>query len=397
MSIASTYAVEAAGLRKSYSAGRGKPSVQALDGLGFTVAPGTVFGLLGPNGAGKSTTVKILATLSRADEGTASVAGADVATDPDVVRRRIGLVSQKPSSDPMATGRENLVLAGRIQGMSGTDANERADWLLERFGIADAGARLVRTWSGGMARKLDVAIGLVHRPAVLFLDEPTTGLDPEARAELWREIERMAGEDQMTVLLTTHYLDEADHLADRLAIIDHGRVAVEGTPEELKSELHGDVLQVELENEVAAERATGLVSALDGISSVLREGSVVRARTESGARVVPAVFAALGDHGVVPVSATVARPSLDDVYLRHTGRAHHVPAGVDVRRRAHHHRRHRLRRRARKLYAAGRPGLYASGNRDLAGYAFARALGPFVPEFQRLRFVLRLKRRCTQR
>ena len=321
MSIASTYAVEAAGLRKSYSAGRGKPSVQALDGLGFTVAPGTVFGLLGPNGAGKSTTVKILATLSRADEGTASVAGADVATDPDVVRRRIGLVSQKPSSDPMATGRENLVLAGRIQGMSGTDANERADWLLERFGIADAGARLVRTWSGGMARKLDVAIGLVHRPAVLFLDEPTTGLDPEARAELWREIERMAGEDQMTVLLTTHYLDEADHLADRLAIIDHGRVAVEGTPEELKSELHGDVLQVELEDDVSAERATGLVSALDGISSVLREGSVVRARTESGARVVPAVFAALGDHGVVPVSATVARPSLDDVYLRYAGRS----------------------------------------------------------------------------
>ncbi len=172
-----------------------------------------------------------------------------------------------------------------------------------------------------MARKLDVAIGLVHRPAVLFLDEPTTGLDPEARAELWREIERMAGEDQMTVLLTTHYLDEADHLADRLAIIDHGRVAVEGTPEELKSELHGDVLQVELEDDVTAERAIGLVSALDGISSVLREGSVLRARTESGARVVPAVFAALsGDHLAV-VSATVARPSLDDVYLRYAGRS----------------------------------------------------------------------------
>jgi ABC-2 type transport system ATP-binding protein len=321
MSIASTYAVEAAGLRKSYPTGRGKPPVQALDGLGFTVAPGTVYGLLGPNGAGKSTTVKILATLSRADEGTASVAGADVATDPDVVRRRIGLVSQKPSSDPMATGRENLVLAGRIQGMNGADANERADWLLGRLGIADAGDRLVKTWSGGMARKLDVAIGLVHRPAVLFLDEPTTGLDPEARAELWLEIERMAGEDQMTVLLTTHYLDEADHLADRLAIIDHGRVAVEGTPDELKSELHGDVLQVELEDDMTAEHAIGLVSALDGISGVLREGSILRARTESGARVVPAVFAVLADHGVALVSATVARPSLDDVYLRYAGRS----------------------------------------------------------------------------
>jgi ABC-2 type transport system ATP-binding protein len=321
MPISSTYAVEAAGLRKAYPTGRGKPPVQALDGLGFTVQPGTVFGLLGPNGAGKSTTVKILATLSRADEGTASVAGADVATDPDAVRRRIGLVSQKPSSDPMATGRENLVLAGRIQGMNGADANARADWLLDRFGIADAANRLVRTWSGGMARKLDVAIGLVHRPTVLFLDEPTTGLDPEARAEMWSEIDRMAGEDQMTVLLTTHYLDEADHLADRLAILDHGLVAVEGTPEELKSELHGDVLQVELEDDAAAERATGLVSTLDGVSSVLRDGSVVRARTDSGARVVSTVFAILaGDHLEV-VSATVARPSLDDVYLRYAGRS----------------------------------------------------------------------------
>ncbi len=321
MSLPPTYAVEATGLRKAYPTGRGKPPVQALDGLGFTVQPGTVFGLLGPNGAGKSTTVKILATLSRADEGTASVAGADVATDPDVVRRRIGLVSQKPSSDPMATGRENLVLAGRIQGMNGSDANARAGWLLERFGIADAGDRLVRTWSGGMARKLDVAIGLVHRPAVLFLDEPTTGLDPEARAEMWAEIDRMAAEDQMTVLLTTHYLDEADRLAHRLAIVDHGRVAVEGTPEELKSELHGDVLQVELEDEVSAERATGLVSLIDGVSSVLREGHVVRARTDSGARVVPLVFATLAGDRLAVVSATVARPSLDDVYLRYAGRS----------------------------------------------------------------------------
>ncbi len=321
MSTSSTYALEAVGLRKAYPTGRGKPPVQALDGLGFTVAPGTVFGLLGPNGAGKSTTVKILTTLSRADEGTASVAGADVATDPDVVRRRIGLVSQKPSSDPMATGRENLVLAARIQGLNSSDAHDRSSHLLERFGIADAADRLVRTWSGGMARKLDVAIGLVHRPQVLFLDEPTTGLDPEARAEMWREIGQMAGEDRMTVLLTTHYLDEADHLADRLAIIDHGRVAVEGTPEELKSELRGDVLQVELEGEVAAERAVALVSDLDGVSSVLRDRSIVRARTDSGARVVPTVFAVLSAHDLPVVSATVARPSLDDVYLRHAGRS----------------------------------------------------------------------------
>jgi ABC-2 type transport system ATP-binding protein len=319
--MSTTYAVEAAGLRKTYPTGRGKPPVHALDGLGFTVEPGSVFGLLGPNGAGKSTTVKILATLSRADSGTARVAGADVVTDADAVRRRIGLVGQKPSSDPMATGRENLVLAARIQGLSRSDADARTRWLLERFGIIDAADRLVRTWSGGMARKLDVAIGLVHRPQVLFLDEPTTGLDPEARAELWREIDRMTAEEAMTVLLTTHYLDEADHLADRLAIVDHGQVAVEGTPEQLKNELHGDVLQVELEDDAAASRAVDLIAALPGLSAVLREGAVVRARTESGAHVVPVVFATLSADQLAVVSATVARPSLDDVYLRYAGRS----------------------------------------------------------------------------
>jgi ABC-2 type transport system ATP-binding protein len=318
--LRSTYAVEASDLRKSYSTGRGKPPVQALDGLDFAVRPGTVFGLLGPNGAGKSTTVKILCTLSRADSGNAVVAGADVAADPDAVRRRIGLVSQRPSSDPMATGRENLVLAARIQGLSRTAAGERATWLLSRFGISDAADRLVRTWSGGMARKLDVAIGLVHRPQVLFLDEPTTGLDPEARAEMWQEIGRMAGDDGMTVVLTTHYLDEADRLAHRLAIIDHGRVAVEGTPEQLKTELQGDVLQVEFESEAVAERAIGVIELLGGVSSVLRDRSVVRARTDSGAHVVPSVFARLTEVGIAVVSATVARPSLDDVYLRYAGR-----------------------------------------------------------------------------
>jgi ABC-2 type transport system ATP-binding protein len=320
------YAVEAADLRKSYPTGRGKPPVQALDGLGFCVEPGTVFGLLGPNGAGKSTTVKVLSTLSRPDSGTASVAGADVGADPDAVRRRIGLVSQRPSSDPMATGRENLVLAGRIQGMNRTDAGDRATWLLERFHIADAADRLVRTWSGGMARKLDVAIGLVHRPQVLFLDEPTTGLDPEARAEMWAEIGRMAGDDQMTVLLTTHYLDEADRLAHRLAIVEHGRVAVEGTPDELKTELRGDVLQVELDDELSAERASRQLETVPGLTAVLRDGSVVRARSDEGARVVPGVFATLAEAGIGVVSATVARPSLDDVDLRYAGRSFEAEA-----------------------------------------------------------------------
>jgi ABC-2 type transport system ATP-binding protein len=315
------HALQADGLRKSYPAGRGKPPVRALDGLSFAVRRGTVYGLLGPNGAGKSTTVKILSTLSRPDGGTACVAGLDVCTNPTAVRHRIGLVSQKPSSDPMATGRENLVLAARLQGLSRTEAHDRARVLLDRFGLTDAADRLVKTWSGGMTRKLDVALGLVHQPEVLFLDEPTTGLDPEARAGMWAEIARMAGDDDMTVLLTTHYLDEADRLADRLAIVDHGVVAVEGTPEELKNQLQGDVLQVQLDDPASAGRAAAVVHGVAGVSDVITDGDALRARSAAGGRVVPLVLNALDAAGIGVVSATVARPSLDDVYLRHTGRA----------------------------------------------------------------------------
>jgi ABC-2 type transport system ATP-binding protein len=310
-------ALRAADLVKTYP---GKPPVRALDGLSVQVAAGTVFGLLGPNGAGKSTTVKILTTLSRADSGTAEVAGLDVARRAEQVRHRIGLVSQKSSSDPMATGRENLVLAGRLHGMSGRDARRRAAELLERFRLADAGDRLARTYSGGTARKLDVAIGLMHRPAVLFLDEPTTGLDPEARADMWAEIERLTSDNQTTVLLTTHYLEEADRLADRLAIVDHGRVVVEGSPDELKSALRGDRVHVELAQKGDAARSAALIGGLDGLSSPAVEGASLIARAVHGAAAVPAVLAALDDAGVAVASVTVARPSLDDVYLSHVGR-----------------------------------------------------------------------------
>ncbi|HKC29499.1 MAG TPA: ATP-binding cassette domain-containing protein, partial [Jatrophihabitans sp.] len=249
---APTAALAAVDLVKTYPGGRGAPAVRALDGLCVTVEAGTVVALLGRNGAGKSTTVKILTTLARPDSGTAWVAGVDVRDDPNGVRRRIGLVSQKTSSDPMATGRENLVLAGRIQGLTSSGATARAAQLLARFDLSDAADRLAKTYSGGMARKLDVAIGLVHRPQVLFLDEPTTGLDPEARAQMWAEIARLTADEQTTVLLTTHYLEEADHLADRVAIVDGGRVVVEGTPEDLKSELRGDTVQLELARPAAA-------------------------------------------------------------------------------------------------------------------------------------------------
>jgi len=316
-------ALRAVNLVKTYP---GKPPVRALDGLSVQVAAGTVVGLLGPNGAGKSTTVKILTTLSRADSGTAEVAGLDVARHPDQVRRTIGLVSQKSSSDPMATGRENLVLAGRLQGMSGRDARRRAGEMLDRFRLGDAADRLARSYSGGMARKLDVAIGLMHRPAVLFLDEPTTGLDPEARAEMWAEIQRLAtGADTgepTTVLLTTHYLEEADRLADRLAIVDHGRVVVEGSPEELKSALRGDRVRVDLVDKADADRAAPILGKVDGVSFPTVEGASLLARADNGAAAVPAAVAALDDAGVPVASVTVARPSLDDVYLSQVGRTY---------------------------------------------------------------------------
>jgi ABC-2 type transport system ATP-binding protein len=325
MSFSPPAALVAADLVKTYKGGRGAPPVRALDGLTFEVPSGTVFALLGPNGAGKSTTVKILTTLSRPDSGTASVAGIDVLRSPDAVRRAIGLVSQKPSADPMATGRENLVLAARIQGASSAEATAGADRLLQRFSLTDAAGRLAKTYSGGMARKLDVALGLVHGPRVLFLDEPTTGLDPEARAEMWAEISRLAAEEEVTVLLTTHYLDEADRLAARLAIVDAGRIVVEGSPEALKRELGGDTVVVEVaEQQVAAGRAA--LDRLRGLAGVTADGTTLRARADGGAGAVPAVLAALEDAGVGTLSVTVARPSLDDVYLRHVGRTYEVAA-----------------------------------------------------------------------
>lgn len=318
-------AIEVAGLTKTYGSGRtarrGSRTVRALDGLDLAAAPGSVLGLLGPNGAGKSTTVKILATLSAPDGGTARVAGHDVVRDPAAVRRAIGYVAQRPVTDPMGTGRENLVLAGRLQGLGARDARSRAGELLERFGVAHAADRLVKTWSGGMARKLDVAVGLVHRPQVLFLDEPTTGLDPEARAAMWAEIERMAAGDGMTILLTTHYLDEADRLADQVVIVDAGRVVTAGTPDALKDGLRGDGVTVELDDVAAAAAAAPVAAGVPGVVDVVAAGRTLRARADAGATALPALLAALDTAGLGVRAAGLSRPTLDDVYLRHTGRS----------------------------------------------------------------------------
>ena len=310
-------AIEAEGLVKTYPG-----NVRALDGLDLTVEAGTVFGLLGPNGAGKSTTVKILTTLSRPDAGSARVAGLDVAAEPIRVRHAIGVVGQKHGNDPDATGRENLVIQGEFYGLTGGELKRRVAESLERFGLAGAADRRVKTYSGGMQRRLDVAMGLLHRPQVLFLDEPTTGLDPEARAEMWAEIERLAREEGMTILLTTHYLEEADRLASRLAIVDRGRIVARGTPNQLKSELQGDTIQVELaDGDGAAARAA--LERVPAAREVTLEGRTLRARAQDGGATVPAVLAALEAHGVRAAAVTLARPSLDDVYLRYAGRAFH--------------------------------------------------------------------------
>ena len=312
-----TLAIEAEDLRKTYP-----PAVTALDGVSVAVEAGTIFGLLGPNGAGKSTTVRVLSTLTRPDSGRAQVGGIDVLGDPVGVRRATGVVGQKHGADPEATGRENLVLQGEFYGLTGRELKQRVAHSLERFGLAEAAGRQVRTYSGGMQRRLEIAMGLLHSPQVLFLDEPTTGLDPEARVQMWREIERLAAEEQMTILLTTHYLEEADRLASMLAIIDRGKVVARGTPNELKSELHGDAIQVELAD-AGDSRASAALGRVAGLGEVTLDGRMIRARAQNGGAAIPAVLAALDAQGVTAMAVTLARPSLDDVYLRHAGRAFH--------------------------------------------------------------------------
>jgi ABC-2 type transport system ATP-binding protein len=308
--------IEAESLTKRYG------EVQALDALTFEVQQGTIFGLLGPNGAGKSTAVKVLTTLARPDGGSARVAGHDVAREPAQVRRAIGVVAQRSGVDVELTGRENVILQGRLQGMRGRDLAQRADELLAQLGLADAARRIAKGYSGGMQRRLDIAMGLVHRPQVLFLDEPTTGLDPEVRAAMWSEIARLRDEDGLTILLTTHYLEEADRLASSLAIVDRGRVVAQGSPAALKTSLSGDALHVEL-GEVAAVNGnvTSALSVVAGLREVQVDGRSLHARADDGARAVPAVLAALDAHAIEVASVTVARPSLDDVYLRFAGRS----------------------------------------------------------------------------
>ncbi len=315
MSREAANVIEAQGLRKTY-----KGEVQALDGLSFGVPAGTIFALLGPNGAGKTTTVRILTTLSQPDEGAARVAGIDVLRHPGKVRSLIGSVSQHTGSVNLLTGQENLMMQGALYGMRGRDLRRRVAELLDALGLADAATRQARTYSGGMRRRLDIATVLVHRPAVLFLDEPTTGLDPEGRADLWSVLTGLVSSGT-TILVTTHYLEEADQFADKVAIVDRGRIVAEGTSAELKAGLHGDSLLLELDSAGRAELAEKVLADAPEVIAATRDGVRLRARVADGPRALPGVLGGLEAAGIGVTSVTVARPSLDDVYLHHAGRS----------------------------------------------------------------------------
>lgn len=292
-------------------------SVVALDGVGFEVPAGSVFGLLGPNGAGKTTAVRILATILAPDEGRAEVLGHDVVRDPEGVRFSIGLAGQYAAVDPNLTGRENLRLTGLLAQLPGREASARADELLRRFDLADAADRPVRTYSGGMRRRLDVAAALVQRPPVVFLDEPTTGLDLHSRNALWEMIRELVA-DGATVLLTTQYLEEADRLANRIAVVDEGRVIANDTPSALKAQLGSTVIEMGMGDEARATRVEELLSQALPVRPE-REGAMVRLTSDDGARILIEALRTLDGQQLTPATLAVREPSLDDVFIALTG------------------------------------------------------------------------------
>jgi daunorubicin resistance ABC transporter ATP-binding subunit len=300
-------AITLEGVRKRFG------DVSALDGIDLTVPSGSVFGLLGPNGSGKTTAVRILTTIIRPDAGRATVLGHDVVREPQEVRAHIGLAGQYAAVDENLTGRENLRLIGKLTHLTTTALRQRADDLLDLFGLTDAASRTAKTYSGGMRRRLDLAAALVHRPPVLFLDEPTTGLDPVSRNDLWRVIEELVASGT-TLLLTTQYLEEADRLADRLAVIDQGRVIAEGTSAELKARLGGTVVELGFDDAGLAAHVAPMVGAGAHV-----EGATVEVTVDQGPRSVTEILGRLAEHGVDATTLTVREPSLDDVFLNLTG------------------------------------------------------------------------------
>jgi len=308
--------IETHDLRRTFKSR--KSEVEAVRGVDLSIGAGEIFGFLGPNGAGKTTTLRMLATLLTPTSGEATIAGADLRREPQQVRERIGYVPQGGSTDPAETGRGELVLQCRLYGMSKSDAQARAAEVLEALDLGAAADRTTSTYSGGMKRRLDVGLGIVHKPSVLFLDEPTTGLDPQARARMWDEI-RLLRAGGTTVFLTTHYLEEADALADRLAIIDQGKIVAEGTADELKRKVAGDVVTIVVSG--ATEHVLEAVRRQSFVREATSEDGVVRLYVDRGETAVPLLLRVLDGEGLEASSIALHRPSLDDVFLLQTGRS----------------------------------------------------------------------------
>jgi ABC-2 type transport system ATP-binding protein len=313
-------------LRKSFRTRRG--AVEAVRGVSIDVGKGEIFGFLGPNGAGKTTTLRMLTTLLPIEQGTATVAGIDVAREPRKVRERTGYVSQLGGTDELATGRENVILQGRLYGLDAATVARRAAYLMDVLELAEFADRRVRTYSGGQRRRLDIALGIVHEPEVLFLDEPSTGLDPQSRANLWEHIDALR-ERGSTIFLTTHYLEEADALCDRLVIMDHGLIVAEGTPRDLKKEVAGDSILLSLhEADGAVERARVLVAAQPYVRELSTETGQLRCYVEDGGAALPQLLRLLDKEQIGLRSMQLSEPTLDDVFLRQTGRSLRDTAGA---------------------------------------------------------------------
>ncbi|MGS2614236.1 ATP-binding cassette domain-containing protein [Micromonospora sp. LZ34] len=314
--------IETRGLRKSFRsrAGRETKTVDAVRGVNLQVAEGEIFGFLGPNGAGKTTTLRMLATLIEPDGGEASIAGADLRKDPAEVRRRIGYVAQGGSTWDESTAREELVLHARMYGIGKAEAHRRAARALDAFQLTEFADRKCKTYSGGQRRRVEIALGIIHEPKIVFLDEPTTGLDPQSRAHMWDEIRRLRTEG-MTVFITTHYLDEADALCDRIAIMDHGEVVAEGTPADLKREISGDVVLLGLDV-AATPQAAQLLDSEPYVNKLetADEGGL-RLYVDEGATAIPQILRRVDGAGLALNSIELHRPSLDDVFLTKTGRS----------------------------------------------------------------------------
>jgi ABC-2 type transport system ATP-binding protein len=299
--------------------------IRAVRGVSFTVKEGEAFGFLGPNGAGKSTTVGMLTTLLRPTKGRAYVGGIDVTADPDRVRRSIGLIFQESTSDDELTGRENLEQSAALYGVPRVEARRRIEDLLNRMELTEAAGRLVKGYSGGMRRRLELAGGVLHSPHILFLDEPTLGLDPQGRAGLWEYVRAIRKESGMTIFLTTHYLDEADQLCDRIAIIDHGTIVAAGSPHELKDKVGGDLITVVPTD--SARDVTALLTSIPGVLGVQAHNGGYRIKCQHGESMVPVVVEACTSSGVGLASVALKKPSLDEVFLEFTGRAYRESEG----------------------------------------------------------------------